>query len=530
MKILVVSEFTGLGSTGYSNYYKEICTALHNAGHQVVELASYGDNNDPSHLRYKAQCPWKVILNIPQKNQPDVKIYEEREKSHGDAKFGAWAFDVIAAQERPDVVLAVRDHWYDKFIIDSPAAPYYVSVLSPTVDCEWQKGDWIDTFGRADVITTYNEWSQNWLKTQYSCHNLVEYISPSAANEYKVQDKASCRKKVGLPLDAKIVGTVMRNQRRKRFSELFETLTMCPDVCLYAHTGYPDRGWDIPTLLLRYGVQDRVYFTYMCQNCPHFKAMKFCTRGPICEKCGAAMSTTSARKGLNNNDMAQIFGSMDLYLQPANSEGFGVPLVEAAKCGLKCVATDYSAMNDVVRKVGGIPMAPLFLDTELETSCKRAVIDIKLLASIINDPNSYDYKREDIAAIYNHNYSWDKTGKKWVDLINSIKPKNNWGTPPQVKQPLSYEQVMGLKGTNDEFMLACILYVACCPKLLGSYQHTYMLDNLNSGYLMSGQDDSVMVPVDRKFIYNMYRSIRENINKWESQKNEILKKFQESLR
>lgn len=524
-KVLVVSEFTGLGSTGYSNYYKEICSALHAAGNEVVELASYGDNNDPSHLRYKVTCPWKVILNVPKKGQPDYNIYEEREKNHGDAKFCAWAFDVIVAQEQPDIVLAIRDHWYDKFIIDSPAAPYYVSVLSPTVDCEAQKGDWLDTFGRADIITTYNEWSQNWLKTQYSCRNLVEYISPSAAEEYGILDKDTCRKKLGIPTDIKLVGTVMRNQSRKMFPELFQAIAKCPDVYLHCHTAYPDKGWDIPTLLLRNKIQDRVYFTYMCQSCPHFKASKFCTRNPVCDKCNGIMSTTSARKGLSNNDMATIYGAMDLYLQPANSEGFGVPLVEAAKCGLKCVATDYSAMNDVVRKIGGIPMKPLHLGTEMPTSCMRAVIDVDLLVKIINDPNSYNYKRKDIRAIYDSNYSWDKTGKKWVDLIDGISPKNNWQTPPQLRQPLSYEQAMGLKGNNEEFLLTCILYVACDPKLLGSYQHTHMLDNLNAGFFMSDQDDGAIIPIDRKFVYNVYRSMRENTNRWESQKSEIRKIF-----
>jgi hypothetical protein len=161
----------------------------------------------------------------------------------------------------------------------------------------------------------------------------------------------------------------------------------------------------------------------------------------------------------------------------------------------------------------------------MATTCKRATIDIELLANIINDPKSYEYKRKDIRAIYDSNYSWDKTGKKWVDLIATLSPKNTWGKPPQLKQPLSYDQVMGLKGNNEDFLLACILYVACDPKLLGSYQHTYMLDNLNAGFLMSGQDDGIIVPVDRKFVYNTYRSIRENINKWESQKNEIRQKF-----
>lgn len=528
MKILVVSEFTGLGSTGYSNYYKEICSALHGAGHSVVELASYGDNDDPAHVHYKKRCPWKVILNIPSKNSYDYQNYEAREKSHGDAKFGSWAFDIVAAQEQPDVVLSVRDHWYDKFIIDSPAAPYYISVLSPTVDCMDQRGDWLDTFGRADVITTYNEWSENWLREQYSCHNMVPAISPSAANEYKILDRDMCRKKLGIPTDIKLVGTVMRNQKRKRFPELFEVLTKCPDTYLYIHTAYPDKGWDIPTLLLRFNVMDRVYITYMCEKCEHFEASKYKGRNPVCPKCSSAMATTSARKGLSNEKMAHVYGAMDLYLQPANSEGFGVPLVEAAKCGLKCVATDYSAMCDVVRKVGGIPVEPRWLETEMESSCTRAAINVDGFAAVINDPKTYDYQRSDIRAIYDSNYSWENTGKKWVELINNLVPKKKWNTLPQLKNPLSFQEILSSKCDNDTYIYNCITQVAHRPDLLGSYQHLNMLDNLNAGMMIINNEDGSIVPVDRKMIYNIYRGIREEINKWENQKNKVRELFLKS--
>jgi len=525
MKILIVSEFTGLGSTGYSNYYKEICTALHKEGHEVIELASYGDNSNPAHLRYQKMCPWKVILNIPAQNANDMALYEKREQTHGDGKFGAWAFDIIAAQEQPDLVIAVRDHWYDKFIIDSPAAKYYNTILSPTVDSMPQKGDWLDTYQRAEFITTYNEWSQNWLKQQYKCTNMVEYISPSAADEFRILNKDKCREKLGIPKDIKLIGTVMRNQRRKRFPELFKALEQCPDMYLYCHTAYPDKGWDIPNLLLYSNIQNRVFITYMCEKCPYYGAMLYSTRTPICPKCKRKMGTTSARKGLSNDAMAEIYGSMDLYVQPHNSEGLGIPVLEASKCGIRCISTDYSAQEDVIRKCNGIPMKYLTLERELETNCLRAVIDVNELARLINDPSSYDYKREDIQAAYSANYSWDKTTKKWIDLVSKVKPKGLWDSPPDIKQPMSYKDVMSLNSDNHEFLLTCILYVACDPSLLGSYLHTDALDNLNAGNMMVSRDDGFVMAIDRKFIYNKFRAIRENINEWENQKREIRKNF-----
>lgn len=525
MKILLVSEFTGLGSTGYSNYYKEIAIALHNSGHEVIELASYGDNNDPEHLDYKRNCPWKVILNYPDvKFTDDVKKYEQRESATGDAKFGSWAFDVICAQEHPDVVISVRDHWYDKFIIDSPASKYYVSVLSPTVDSRPQKSDWLDTFGKTDIITTYNEWSQNWLLTQYSCHNLHEYISPCAAVEYKILDKNLCRKELNIPENIRLVGTVMRNQKRKKFSELFKAVKEVKDLYLYCHTAYPDKGWEIPDLILKNNIQDRCFITYMCHACGYYTASLYTGRSPICPKCSSSMETPNARNGLNNEALCKIYNCMDLYIQPHIAEGFGIPVIEAAKCGVRCVSTNYSAQEDIIPKVCGIPLEPLSTETEMETGCERATIDVKSLISILSSDDSYNYDRNDIAAAYHKNYNWENTTKKWVTLVNSITPKRLWDSPPNIKRPLEYHEIEKLNFPNREYLICCILNVACKHSLLGSNLHAQMLDALNSGFIVvkdTQEKDGGILQIDRKYVYNKFRSIRENINIWENQRERI---------
>lgn len=522
MKILLVSEFTGLGSTGYSNYYKEIAKALHHEGHEVIELASYGDNNDPSHLEYKRSCPWKVILNYPEsKFVNDVRAYEAREKASGDAKFGSWAFDVICAQEHPDIVIAVRDHWYDKFIIDSPAAKYYVSILSPTVDSRPQKADWLDTFGKTDIITTYNKWSEDWLKTQYSCHNLVGFISPCAASEYRVLNKKMCRRELNLPENARIVGTVMRNQKRKRFPELFEAISKTKNIYLYCHTAYPDKGWDIPDLILKNNIQDKCYLTYMCTFCGYYTASLYSGRSPICPKCSNKMETPNARRGLNNDTLCKIYNAMDLYVQPHIAEGFGIPVIEAAKCGVRCVSTNYSAQEDIIPKVLGIPLKPLSLETEIETGCLRASIDVDDLVAILSSELSYNMRSEDIVNAYNLHYNWNETAKKWIDLVNSVTPKRLWDSPPDIKIPLEYKNLEALNFPNREYVMCCILNVACEESLLGSHLHAEMLDALNAGFIVLKDDrdkEGGILKIDRKAVYNKFRSIRENINLWESQK------------
>jgi glycosyltransferase involved in cell wall biosynthesis len=46
--------------------------------------------------------------------------------------------------------------------------------------------------------------------------------------------------------------------------------------------------------------------------------------------------------------MAQIYSGMDLLVNPAHGEGFGLAPLEAAACGVPSVATKFSAMPQVV--------------------------------------------------------------------------------------------------------------------------------------------------------------------------------------
>jgi glycosyltransferase involved in cell wall biosynthesis len=46
-------------------------------------------------------------------------------------------------------------------------------------------------------------------------------------------------------------------------------------------------------------------------------------------------------------DMARIYSAMDVLLNPAWGEGFGIPVLESQSCGVPVVVTDFSAMPEV---------------------------------------------------------------------------------------------------------------------------------------------------------------------------------------
>jgi glycosyltransferase involved in cell wall biosynthesis len=520
MKVLLTSEFTGLKTTGYSLYYLNLATALHKAGHKVIELASYGDENIHEHVEYAKNCAWSVYLNIPNNNdENNKKLYEERDNETHDSKFGSWQYERVCLSELPDVVISLRDYWYDKFIIDSPLSKYMNVILSPTCDARPQKSSWLDGFSKTTVLSSYNEWAENWLKTQYGGKNIIGAISPGVSPAYYPLDKNACKAKLDLPKNKRVLLTVMRNQGRKRFPELFEGFANFndPNTILYCHTHHQDRGWELVTLATQCGILDRVYFTYKCKNCSDVKASIF-NVSKKCNKCGAEMAISSVHDGVETEQMNTIYNSCDLYVQYANSEGLGYPQIEAAACGKRVLAINYSAMEDIIPKIGAIPLNYLTLETELTTGCKRAIPDTAHLVSVLKDNSIWDYNIAEIIEKTQKNYNWENTGKEWVNLVESLSPKNTWAEQFAYKQPLEFAQLKNLN--NVDFVKNCFIHVARRPDLLGTYMHAEILNHLEVGSFIPEDKftfvkSNFMIPIKKDAVYNRLRRMYETEMSWE---------------
>ena len=106
-------------------------------------------------------------------------------------------------------------------------------------------------------------------------------------------------------------------------------------------------------------------------------------QSPYTGRFGATLS--NVKNGLSYEELSSVVNCFDLFTQYANCEGFGLPQVEAAACGVPVCGTDYSAMESVLRKLGGYPIKPAALYKELETGCLRAVPDNEEAANYFLD-------------------------------------------------------------------------------------------------------------------------------------------------
>ena len=500
-KILLCSEFSYLKS-GYSKYYYELAKGFTEAGHEVVELAARGDASILDHVEYAEKSPWKIYLCDPNpSDKHHIELYNKRQSTHNDAIHGAWLYPFVLEREKPEFIISVRDYWYDSFIMENNVDANVI--LSPTVDSFPQKDKWVDYYNRADQLVFYNEWSQKWWETQTNRTGVT--ISPAVDSNFKALNRNKCRRMLGLDPNDKIAFTLMRNQLRKRIPELFEAIKQT-DWKLHCHTFYPDGiCWDIPALLLQYDVAEKVLFSYYCNACKSIDIKHYCGSSTHCKKCGDIITLPLPNRPIDEETLNVSYSSADYYIQYATSEGFGIPPIEAGAAGLASTTIFCTGQKGVAGNIDAKKMEPLGFQRDIFNNCFRAIPDNIQLVKILQKLD-VNYDRNIIREKCLSHYSWDKTVKKWLQIIDSMplkKPKNK-----DLRQPIKIEDLHD--ATNSEFVTLCMKYVANRPDLVGGFQCLEMLNNLNNTFKNQNKEN---VPYKREQAYNeFYALLLEQVN------------------
>lgn len=527
-RILFISEASYL-NTGYATYGREVIKRLHQTGkYDIAEFSIYGsvDHKDRSSI------PWKNYPNMPSPNSPEqAQTYG----SDGANQFGKWRFERVCVDFKPDIICDIRDWWMSSFIQHSPLRKYFNWIYMPTVDASIQNEEWVDTFSSADTILTYSDWAAELLKNSDPNMNVKGSATPSASEEFKpVPDKNAHKQKMGINPDWKIIGTVMRNQRRKLFPELFEAFgkylkeTGEKNTYLYCHTSYPDNGWDLPKSMMEHEVMSRVLFTYVCTSCEKVSYSHFSDTVQPCEHCGDfAAKLSSVSSGVTRSVLSDIYNLFDVYIQPANSEGFGIPLVEAAACGVPVMATDYSAMETEVRKLSGYPIKLRAKHLEMETGCHRALLDldhtVELWKELLDKPQPLRVQDGiKTRKAFEDNYGWDQTAKVWEREIDQLE-MTDWTVEPQFANP---ESRPSEEMNNKEFLDYLINVVVNEPSYVNTYPFNKLLRDLNFGMFKNNPggyfygelslfNREEYKPLTRDQITNMFVEKAKNKNFWE---------------
>lgn len=375
----------------------------------------------------------------------------------------------------------------------------------PMVDSAPQKLEWLYTFANADVVIPYTSWAKKVLSE--SCGdkiNLFPKVANAGINTYEffpVLNKKEHQKDI-LGFEGNIIGCVMRNQKRKLFADVMQSFGGYLDILeqkkdyekyektfLYLHTTYPEEsGWDFPALLLEYKLLDKVLFSYNCRHCKHYFPSKFKNAVVQCPACNNyTASFTSVANGVSASTLNKIYNTFDLLIQNAIAEGFGMPQLEAAACGVPFASVDYSAMSEIVDNLHGfkIPVQRMF--RELETNADRAYPDNTFVTNLIYrffNEFSEDYIAElsaKIAKSCADIYTWDNVYSVWKECCDSINinSKISWNNTNVFATDHANLKVP--KGLNPrEFVEYICINVIKDPEIINSAHMQNLIKDLSS--------------------------------------------------
>ncbi len=499
---------------------------------------SYAHDDDPR----CQQVPWKFYPVAPARsNQQAIQKYSANQTS----QFGEWRFDDVCLDWKPDIVCAIRDWWMDEFVLRSPFRQNFKFIWMPTIDGEPQRELWLDSYRQCDRILTYSEYGMDLLKkTGRRGTDLVTVASPGADLEvFKPPDnKRDHKTRLGIDPNSIIIGTVMRNQKRKLYYDLIQAFSMwlhkskskghtelAKRTFLYLHTSYPDVGYDIGKAIRDFKIGNKVIMTYLCGNCQTAYPSFFAGEITICRKCGKlAAHPPNANHSCPRNVLADIMKTFDLYVQYSTCEGFGMPCAEAQACGVPVAAVDYSAMQDHLKCPGSIPIdiERFFWEAIIETEQKRALpnnfdfvnkLDRFLKQSEAKRNEKIEQTRawvEKPVETYGQSIpmrrrGWERTAAIWGQVIRETEiedQQKTWLCPtsrtntPNLVAPSN-------DMNNNEFVNWVIGKVWNRPDMLHTHFSGEWLKSLNSGSRTMGDR---RVPFDRKaFVEHFVEMVRK---------------------
>lgn len=305
MKILIHSNAPWAG-TGYGQQAGLLASLLKAAGHDVAISAFYGLSG--------AKLVWNDMPVYPCWVHPygnDVILHHAADHFGGDARDGliitlvdVWVLDAPSLSRANVACWVPIDH--------DPAPPAVVNFLEAS--------------GATPIAMSRHG------ERQLEAAGLSPLYAPHGidTNCFKPADKSAARERFGFPQDAFLVAMVAANKgypARKGFDQAIAAfarfLDRHDDAYLYLHSEQTPLygGVDLAAILAAHDVPPcRAFFVDRYRN----------------------------MLGIPADVVAAVYNAADVLLNPAHGEGFGIPIVEAQACGTPVIATDWTAMSELV--------------------------------------------------------------------------------------------------------------------------------------------------------------------------------------
>jgi hypothetical protein len=297
---------------------------------------------------------------------------------------------------RPDVVVTFADVWMLEPLAEAMGGLGVSWVGAIPLDSAQMPARWQAVLEKMTARVSCAAFGQRVLQ-EYGIHSQCIPLGVETGVFRPLPDRAALR--VEQRLDGRfVIGCIARNQPRKQLPLLLRAFArFAPqhaDAVLYLHTGVVDVGGDLRDLIARFGISDRTLISRSLL--------------PV--------------KGIGDEELVRVYNLFDVFVLPTMGEGFGLPILEAMACGVPVLATDCSAVTELVQGRGELIRVKEWL-TVGPYNVDMAIADgdhlVELLEKLYRDPDlRAEYARQGRA--FAETMTWDRCAAAWDELLQQV--------------------------------------------------------------------------------------------------------------
>lgn len=338
------------------------------------------------------------------------KIYPAAANNPAD-RFGVGRIQNIVEKEKPDYIFCLNDLWivnqvWERIHLLKAALKFKFIAYFPT-DSEWYPSQMLHYIKDWDFSITFTiEQAQRLMAHGIKPRRLGVVPHGLDQDKFYAMDKIKARDSLGLPHDKFIVFNGNRNQPRKMIDQTIkafaEFATGKDDVMLYLNMQEKDLGWSVKDL-----------FMMEMERRGNDATQKLCLTPQI-----------NYMAAPPDEQLNRIYNAVDVGLNTANGEGWGLVPFEHAMCKKPQVVPNHTSCSDIWKNKGLLIDVAAWV-TDKDLSVERGIVNYKhaaeLLDKLYSDPKLYEKVAADCYEVtQNKQYRWDKIAEGFSKAMEEV--------------------------------------------------------------------------------------------------------------